>query len=197
LLRVAPVPHLDGVLDARVDALCIGCIVALVRVHRPGIAARLPAPVAALCLAGIVAIGFAPRSIVKPVLETGGFVVVALLSALLILVVVQAGDSPVTRVLAFAPFVAIGRISYGLYLWHVPIFRWFAIHGDGLPAPVAFGGKFVATFAVAGVSWYVVERPALRLKSRFSARREEEGQDWPAGVARPAEPADEAPNVRQ
>ena len=49
------------------------------------------------------------------------------------MLVVQALDrtSPVARALSFAPMVFLGRISYGLYLWHLPILAAFGVMGAG------------------------------------------------------------------
>ncbi|MCU0862532.1 MAG: acyltransferase [Planctomycetes bacterium] len=71
------------------------------------------------------------------------------------------------RWLAWAPLRGIGRISYGLYLYHLPIYYWLA------PTPtlpeiwLAVG----ATFAAAIGSYFVVERPLQRFGARFRGRR--------------------------
>jgi peptidoglycan/LPS O-acetylase OafA/YrhL len=86
------------------------------------------------------------------------------------------------RVLSVQPLPAIGRISYGLYLFHVPVQHYF-IHRtptlwQGAPHVAA---AFAATFALAIVSFLLVERPALRLKARF-----EPALDAPAAAVRRA-----------
>jgi peptidoglycan/LPS O-acetylase OafA/YrhL len=58
----------------------------------------------------------------------------------------------------------IGRRSYGLYLWHYAWLTWLASLGlTGVVLALA------ATFACAEFSWFLVEKPALALKSRFAA----------------------------
>jgi len=63
----------------------------------------------------------------------------------------------------------VGKVSYGLYLFHLPIFRLTEVLSQNWkisPAgSVAF--EFFASFIVASTSWYVFERPLLRLKRRF------------------------------
>ena len=54
-------------------------------------------------------------------LYQGGFLVVSLLSVVAIAVAVHPGTH-VSRVLGIAPLVWIGLRSYGIYLWHFPIF---------------------------------------------------------------------------
>jgi len=66
------------------------------------------------------------------------------------------------------PLRAIGRISYGLYLFHVPLFQALGIHRlaqQGATWKVV--GIFAALFAVAIVSYHVIERPILRWGSRW------------------------------
>ena len=59
---------------------------------------------------------------------------------------------------------SIGRISYGLYLYHFPIYA-LVMFGALSVANVALG--IAATIAVATASYWVIERPLLRLGSRF------------------------------
>ena len=65
---------------------------------------------------------------------------------------------------------AIGRVSYGLYLWHFPIFyvvARYAMDLDLVPRLiVAYGMTTVFTLA----SWFVIERPVLRWKDRIKPR---------------------------
>lgn len=61
--------------------------------------------------------------------------------------------------------VGLGRISYGMYLWHVLV---LAILSDlELPRPVRFPLFILLTVAVAGLSYRLIESPFLRLKMRF------------------------------
>ncbi len=67
----------------------------------------------------------------------------------------------------------IGLISYGVFLWHDPVLvTWVRPHTIGWAHP--FFGTLAVTMPVAiafgAASYYVVERPALRLKDRRSRR---------------------------
>jgi peptidoglycan/LPS O-acetylase OafA/YrhL len=64
------------------------------------------------------------------------------------------------RALAARPVAWIGRVSYGIYLWHVPLILFLRAHG-ALPLSTA-GALVVAlplTIVIAALSWYLVERP--------------------------------------
>jgi peptidoglycan/LPS O-acetylase OafA/YrhL len=68
--------------------------------------------------------------------------------------------------------VALGRISYGLYVWHILCIRaaellWTGLFGNWLPEgwrPVALVFTLVAGF----LSYRIIERPFLRMKERFA-----------------------------
>lgn len=62
------------------------------------------------------------------------------------------------------PVVEVGRMSYSLYLWHVPVFAWW--HSRVGPfTPVGVVAAFSVSFGCAAGSYYLVERPLLRFKS--------------------------------
>ena len=82
------------------------------------------------------------------------------------LVAAPAGWLP--RWLSVAPLRWIGQRSYGLYLWHFPVFRIFARHTHlGHARTVVL--EVAVAVAVAALSYRLIEQPALRLKSRFAA----------------------------
>jgi len=77
--------------------------------------------------------------------------------------------APRSRVLGGRVLPAMGIISYGFYLWHVPVL--LVMRGYGLLPLDPFLGTAVAlvpSLALAALSWFVCERPVLR----WSARRE-------------------------
>jgi hypothetical protein len=72
--------------------------------------------------------------------------------------------------LAVRPLVWIGRISYGLYLWHWPIDVWLVssrVHLSGTSLNVL---RLAATFAAATLSFYLVERPIRLRRFRWATR---------------------------
>ena len=63
-----------------------------------------------------------------------------------------------------------GRISYGLYLWHIPVF--FMIGSNPTWCGLQLQGLRLATvFLVATLSFYLIEQPFLRLKGKFISNK--------------------------
>lgn len=85
-------------------------------------------------------------------------------------------ETLLNRVLTFAPLRYVGRISYCLYLVHLPIFE---ILNSNFVKRKAFFGEttagdihviligFTFSLLIATLSWYLVESPILRLKRLF------------------------------
>lgn len=70
------------------------------------------------------------------------------------------------RLLEWAPLVFIGRISYGLYILHVPLL--LATMKIGVPHSLQLGLFSVSLFLAASLSFLYFERPLLRMKARFN-----------------------------
>lgn len=71
------------------------------------------------------------------------------------------GTAP-ARLLETRPLRAIGRLSYSLYLWHRPIIAFYMIDR---PATLSFTDSAILltmSFTAATLSYWLVERPALR-----------------------------------
>ncbi|MEV0719986.1 acyltransferase family protein, partial [Asanoa sp. NPDC050611] len=94
---------------------------------------------------------------------------VALATAAVIAHAVVSPRSPTARVLGLLPLVLIGRISYGLYLWHWPIFGWLTADRTGVTGLPLLGLRLVTVFAVATASYLLVERPIRT--ARWTRRR--------------------------
>ena len=91
-------------------------------------------------------------------LYRGGFLLVAVVSTVLIGSVVI-GRGPVRWLLERRAMVRVGVISYGVYLWHWPIFVWLTPDRTHLSAPALLALRFLVTFVVAAVSYEFVEQP--------------------------------------
>jgi len=89
----------------------------------------------------------------------GGFFLIGLAVGGVILSAVAAPRSIVPRVLSLTPVRYVGRISYGLYIWHWPIFIWLDHARTGLSGYELFAVRVLVTFGVSVVSFHLVERP--------------------------------------
>lgn len=95
----------------------------------------------------------------SPVLYRGGFAAVCLVAALLVLGVEAAPHGPVARLLSLRPVAWIGLISYGLYLWHWPVFIALSPAHVDLSGTALLIARLAATVMIATLSFYLVERP--------------------------------------
>ena len=88
--------------------------------------------------------------------------IVALAAVAVIVPVALDQGGPVARVLALRPLVWLGVISYGVYLWHWPIF--LALNGErtGWSGYRLFAARCMVTLAAAGLSWWLIEQPIRR-----------------------------------
>lgn len=95
-------------------------------------------------------------------LYRGGFARLSLVTAVVIAVVVHPA-SHVGRVMGIAPLRWIGLRSYGIYLWHWPIFMLTRpgqdVNLDGAPLLLL---RFGLTFVIAELSYRFVEMPVRR-----------------------------------
>lgn len=84
----------------------------------------------------------------------GFWAVVPVLSAGLILI--DGKPTFITKILASAPMVYIGKISYPLYLWHWPIYSIYRIV-EGVPGTYVRLGLITFSFAIASVTYHLLE----------------------------------------
>ncbi|HEX4433648.1 MAG TPA: acyltransferase family protein [Acidimicrobiales bacterium] len=90
---------------------------------------------------------------------SGGFFLIGLSVAAIILAAVAAPRSVVPWLLSLSAIRYVGRISYGLYIYHWPLFIWIDHSRTGLSGYSLFGFRVLVTFAVSVVSFHLVERP--------------------------------------
>jgi len=163
--------------DTRSQCLFIGCALAVglvllsQRSHEEGRLAKgelwQPAGATGKMLCGVAGIVGAVAAVLLWVLTTstssfpysGGFFLIGFSVAGIILAAVAAPASIVPRVLSLTPVRYIGRISYGLYIWHWPIYIWLDHARTGLLGYELFAVRVLVTFAVSVVSFHLVERP--------------------------------------
>lgn len=118
----------------------------------PGWAGVLAIPAAALVVALAVVLPQASGPA-----YAGLFAPLAVVAAFLLWSLQVPG--PVRRALSSGPLVQLGRISYGLYLFHWPVFVWLRQQGWSLTEPWRFACALAASLAIATASFLLIERP--------------------------------------
>jgi peptidoglycan/LPS O-acetylase OafA/YrhL len=64
----------------------------------------------------------------------------------------------------------VGTISYGVYLYHVPVLvmlgKWRGLPSNAAELALWLAATVAITLALAAASWRLVERPAMRWRPR-------------------------------
>lgn len=89
----------------------------------------------------------------------GGFFVFVASTLIVIAVVELDQEGPIAAIFGYRPFAWIGKISYGLYLWHWPIFVMLTEKRVGFGSVGLFALRFALSFAAGTLSYYLVENP--------------------------------------
>jgi peptidoglycan/LPS O-acetylase OafA/YrhL len=153
---------------------CGGMIVAVIRAERDAGNLRLPRRwAAATATIGVLAVILGDRLGDVGTIRYHLYQLTMMVACTCLVALVALGGvkSHVVRVLESRPLVFLGIISYGIFLWHLPLLA--VLQRNRLTATSAVAPLvniplvLVASIAVAYLSWRIVERPALALKGRF------------------------------
>lgn len=145
-------------------------------VSRPLLIAGFGVTLALLTVSGIAYMAQSPAF--DPIGGAGFFMLVGL-------VAFSGPTAGLTRLLAWRPLVHLGDVSYGIYLWHEPLHH--VLFNSGVLSSsyvISFLEIAVTTVALASGTYFLVEKPALRLKGRWAAAN---ATKKPQVVLRPSE----------
>ena len=95
-------------------------------------------------------------------LYRGGFIVVAACAGGAAALVRGCAPRAARQGAVFKPLRYIGAISYGLYLYHWPLFQLITHKRTGLTGAALLAARFGVTFAVAVISYHLLEQPIRR-----------------------------------
>jgi peptidoglycan/LPS O-acetylase OafA/YrhL len=147
------------------DAIATGCVLAVARGRIeswPRLAALLRGPAFWIIPAIAFACAFVPSAKADALL---GQTISNIGIALSIERFVRQPDTAAGRLLNARPIVFVGVLSYSLYLWQQPF-----LNRHSAAWMSAFPMNLALAFAAALTSYYLIERPALRLRARIEAR---------------------------
>ena len=172
-LHGAPTERLYNGLDTHSDALLIGCSLAFF-LSLDGASAVLKA--AWIRFAGYAAVAFLlviafVGRFNAPAMFVGGYIAVAIATAVMIVDLQARAGTVLRRVTEWPVLVRLGRISYGVYLWHFPIYKVLIAlhnqHGWHVRWPLYLFGGGTLAILVAIASYRFIETPFLRLKRKY------------------------------
>ena len=154
--------------DTRASGLLIGALLAYIwrpwnaeksELFPKGKDALLPVGLAAL---GILIWANTHYTLLMPdadQLFRGGFLITSIATAIVIACVVTP-NSNLNSILGLAPFVWVGKRSYGLYLWHWPVFQLTRERVDvDINGWELFAVRMFVTLVLVEISYQCIERP--------------------------------------
>jgi peptidoglycan/LPS O-acetylase OafA/YrhL len=98
-----------------------------------------------------------------------GFTMVGFASAAIIADLVASPYSLIRRPLEMHVLTYLGKISYGIYLYHVPVYHFVSHKLSFMEYHDRIIFMITASLGVASFSYHFIEKPFLRLKHRFSS----------------------------
>ena len=165
----APTYRMYNGFDTRADSLLLGCMIAFV-LHPPESAVRsLLARHAWWLVPGVSLIMFLLGTQMN--FEDRDFYrywqSICLLLSMLFCAGLIAGNGTVAhRFFELPPLIYLGKICYGLYLWHVPVFLIIRLNLK-LGEAWEWTAGIAMTFLLASLSHFLVEQRALALRHKF------------------------------
>ncbi len=156
--------------DTNADSLLLGTLLALIVVRYPNhrvlrTIGRYAGPVGLVAFVALIWPGF-PDALAR--VDSGGLGQAALASAALVLWMVTSSGGPVGAVFSTGPFVLVGKLSYGIYLWNLLTIYVFVFIVHRHPVASWWGiAWLLCLLGISYASWRFVETP---LRKRWASR---------------------------
>jgi len=86
-------------------------------------------------------------------------------------------EGVIGSIFEFKPLLYLGKISYGVYLYHmfIPSLVWSMLNALHIPVPKSISSLFLlyltVTIVIASISWYMIEKPVAILKNKYEVLR--------------------------
>jgi len=153
--------------DTRADSLLVGAVLAFLWTRGLVPSRRTNAVLATLAVPGLVWFLFFVK-LYDSFPYLGGFTLMAVLWAFVVLACVES-DWFLLPLLRIRLLRFLGVVSYGIYLWHVPVQFAVRDHWDDQHAAIRVLLSLILTAVMVTLSWKLVEKPFLRAKDRSGA----------------------------
>ena len=150
--------------DTRVGAILLGALLSLVLTKHEVLATKWGASwrwglrLASGCAAAFLAVQWSVAEVASDSLYRGGLAACSLAAGVLVAGVALDG-AVVGSFFGWRPIAWVGRLSYSLYLWHVPIIVLVNENRTGLGGARLFAVQLSLIVATSLASYYLIERP--------------------------------------
>jgi peptidoglycan/LPS O-acetylase OafA/YrhL len=176
MLALQNIPH-PGIYTntfARMDTLVFGTMLAFIYYYKPLWIQKMKIllfwPFQLIVVATLIFLchKISVFTTIMPTNVVFGFTIIDLLLLYLIFAALQP-EKLISNFLSLKPFVSLGKISYGLYIWHLLSLELtpYIIKTLAVPLPKALVA-FVLTVLISYLSYYFFEQKFLKLKSKYS-----------------------------
>lgn len=155
--------------DTRADAILIGVALAYAWPWMRRLPRWTLEVVGWSSLVGLAYIIAGPGESSSTFLYRGGFTAVAILAAGVVAAVVR--GTSLAPAFEFKPLMSVGRYSYAIYIWHVPLFIGVAHWMPNAPPLLQLTTGLALTAVATTGSWKLVEQPASEWYRRYRSRR--------------------------
>ena len=140
--------------DTRAQAFLLGAAAALAA---PYLRDRHRRAVATAGFGSLIVVAAMMFTDAPDLLYRGGFALVALCASLAAVATTVSG--PLERGLNRSALRGLGRVSYGVYLWHWPAITLLTPERTSLSGAPLLGARLAVTAAGTAISWVLIERP--------------------------------------
>jgi peptidoglycan/LPS O-acetylase OafA/YrhL len=110
----------------------------------------------------ILAIAWTRLSGQSATLYRGGFLLCGLATVAVMAAAAHPEAGPISRAFSFRPLCLLGLISYGVYLWHWPVYVVATEARTGLSGWALVGVRVALTLVIAIASFFIIEQPVRR-----------------------------------
>lgn len=163
----------------RMDSILLGCLVAIWKREGRAISMQIIVLVQLICIFYFTISLLIGKNLylTNPFFATVGYTIVSIFFATLLYVFVNFETTVAQFLQKIQPLKYLGKISYGIYVFHIPIYLFLAnflaiylknyhLNSSSLLLIIGFSSLAI-TLLMSSLSFYLFERPILSLKKYF------------------------------